>query len=151
MTQRGELIVATTARPTTVPDWWTDLHEAPFGSETLMATGGRESASVVLVMATLASRLRVVDNLADALRNLVRHREFMGLQLAYAKGSISDDEMTEIFGEYLQTRSVPRPEVLRRWRVLEAFVPDLDADVLASMLNADLGDVMSVMEEASRG
>ncbi len=131
-------------------DW--PLDPFPKESEALVATaGGTGTATIWVFTNPVRHRDHTSPVLGEALRNLVRHREFLSLQLAHAHGNIADDDMTAIFDEYLTTQKLPPHEIVHRGEIISAYVPELDVEVLASMLNVDLGEALDAVKEAHGG
>lgn len=85
------------------------------------------------------------ENAAEALREaleaILDARDFLGLQLSLAQGTISEEAFEEHALPYLrrQVENVYGPALLQRARVLMAVLPPgrFDAEVLSTMLRCD--------------
>lgn len=87
-----------------------------------------------------------IQALANAIKRILRHREFLGYQLSYANGLVSDEEMEEIMVEYLNPRSLPPEQIREEASLLLRYVP-LDVEELAAALDLDVGYTMDAMKD----
>lgn len=80
-----------------------------------------------------------VDVVREAIRHLLRNRDFLGYQLARANGSMSDAQFEEVAEEYLRQEDLPDATLNHRVAVLRDLMPGADSEELSVMLGCDLG------------
>lgn len=93
-----------------------------------------------------AEAAATIQALAHAIQRILRHREFLGCQLSYAKGLVSDEQMEEIMVKYLNPRSLT-PEQIREEASLLLRYVTLDVEELAAALDLDVGYTMDAMKD----
>lgn len=83
-----------------------------------------------------------------AVRALLRNRDFLGHQLSYANGNLSNADFEHIAAEYLAEKAVPDEVLGHRAAVIaEFFGDDLDSDVLSVMLECDGNKASQILQK----
>ncbi|MHA2066500.1 MAG: hypothetical protein ACXABY_19180 [Candidatus Thorarchaeota archaeon] len=88
-----------------------------------------------------------VDVLKEVVEALLRERDFLGYQLSYANGLMTDCEMEEINKHLVPEQSSVTGELIAKVEVLYKLMPDkVDADVVSTVFNCDLPTAVKVLK-----
>lgn len=86
--------------------------------------------------------------LNQVLTNLLKNRDFLGIQLNYEYGNITEQELSALVKQYLSSQVTYKTEILKRNIELLSYLSDkaFDSEELSIMFNCDINQAEEALD-----